>query len=84
MAQEQTRVETGLQEDIRGGQVALTGGLSALTGGAIGAVTGRQQTKAASKADELYEQAEIGQLNVLLKPAMKASVYWQMPKHLNR
>ena len=60
LAQEQTRVETGLQEDIRGGQVALTGGLSALTGGAIGAVTGRQQTKAASKADELYEQAEIG------------------------
>lgn len=59
LAQEQTRVETGLQEDIRGEQVALTGGLSALTGGVIGAVTGRQQTKAASKADELYEQAEI-------------------------
>ena len=69
LAQEQTRVETGLQEDIRGEQVALTGGLSAITGGAIGAITGRQQTKAASKADELYEQAEIG----AAKRAAKAS-----------
>ena len=59
VAQEQTRVETGLQDEIRGGQVALTGGLSALTGGTIGAITGRQQTKAATKADELYEQADM-------------------------
>lgn len=59
LAQEQTRVETGLQDEIRGGQVALTGGLSALTGGTIGAITGRQQTKAATKADELYEQADM-------------------------
>jgi hypothetical protein len=69
LAQEQTRVETGLQEDIRGEQVALTGGISALTGGAIGAVTGRQQTKAATKANELYEQAEIA----AAKRAAKAS-----------
>jgi hypothetical protein len=69
LAQEETRVETGLQEEIRGSQVALTGGLSALTGGAIGAVTGRQQTKAATKADELYEQAVIG----AAKRAAKAS-----------
>lgn len=56
LAQEETRVETGLQEEIRGEQVALTGGLSAIMGGGIGAITGRQQTKAATKADELYEQ----------------------------
>ena len=58
-----------MQEDIRGEQVALTGGISALTGGAIGAVTGRQQTKAATKANELYEQAEIA----AAKRAAKAS-----------
>ena len=63
LAQEQTRVETGLQEDIRGSQVALTGGLSAIAGGGIGAITGRQQTKAASKADELYEKANIAAAN---------------------
>ena len=60
LAQEQTRVETGLQEDIRGEQVALSGGIAALTGGGIGYLSGRAQTKAASKADELYESAQLG------------------------
>ena len=69
VAQESTRVETGLQDEIRGEQVALTGGLSALTGGTIGAITGRQQTKAATRADELYEQANIS----AAKRAAKAS-----------
>ncbi len=59
LAQEETRVQTGLQEEIRGEEVALTGGISALTGGVLGGITGKAQTKQARQADELYEQAQI-------------------------
>lgn len=45
LVQEETRVETGQQEEIDIGQVALTGGLSTLGGGVAGALVGRQQTK---------------------------------------
>ena len=63
LAQEETRVQTGLQEDIRGEQVALTGGLSALTGGIMGGIAGKAQSKQGKAADELYEQSQIAAAN---------------------
>jgi len=58
VVQEETRVETGQQEEIDVGQVALTGGLSTLGGGVAGAIVGKQQTKMSREAAKLARIAE--------------------------
>ena len=44
LAQEMTKEETGYQDDISYGNVALTGGISGITGGVIGGGAGILQT----------------------------------------
>lgn len=61
VVQEETRVETGLQEDIRGSQVAIQGLASAATAGLINLPVGALQVKQANKANELYESAKVAQ-----------------------
>jgi hypothetical protein len=58
LAQEQTRVETGLQKNINKGNVVLGGALSAIPGAAIGAVAGTQRTIAENTAERIARITE--------------------------
>ena len=58
LAQEEVRVETGLQDKIDKGQVGLTAAISGVTGGLLSfPVASRAMTKG-KEADELYEAAQ--------------------------
>jgi hypothetical protein len=57
--QEEARVETGLQEEIRGERVAMTGLASAAGAGLINFPIGMYTARKASKANELLESSKI-------------------------
>lgn len=56
--QEETRVETGLQDEINIGRVGMQGLASAAAGGLINLPVGALQVRQANKANELYEAAK--------------------------
>lgn len=58
MSQEQVRVETGLQDKIDAGNVALTAGISGVTGGLLSFPVAKRAIKKGKEADELYEAAQ--------------------------
>lgn len=57
LAQEQTRVETGLQEEVDMTNVALSSALSTITSGTIGAVTGVKRGLTRNKAENIRKVA---------------------------
>jgi len=71
-AQEMTRAETGYQDEIDYGNIALTTGLSGLTGGTIGAGTGYLQTKQALKAKGKLDVAEAAEKTIAASANKKA------------
>lgn len=58
VSQEQVRVETGLQDKIDAGEVALTAGLSGVTGGLLSFPVAKRAITKGKEADELYEAAQ--------------------------
>tara|TARA_R100001591_G_scaffold117993_1_gene139002 strand:- start:16060 stop:19164 length:3105 start_codon:yes stop_codon:yes gene_type:complete len=58
MSQEQVRVETGLQDKIDAGNVALTAGISGVTGGLLSFPVAKRAITKGKEADELYEAAQ--------------------------
>lgn len=61
LAQEAVRVETGLQEEMTGELAEKTGLLSAAGAGILNFPVAAVQTKRASRANELYETAQLNQ-----------------------
>ena len=58
VAQEQVRVETGLQDKIDTGNVAFTAGVSGVTGGLLSFPVAKRAMTKGKEADELYEAAQ--------------------------
>lgn len=58
LAQEEVRVETGLQDKIDSGNVALTAGVSGITGGLLSFPVAKRAITKGKEADELYEAAQ--------------------------
>jgi len=63
VVQEETRVETDLQDEIDYSRVATQGLMSAGTAGLINLPVGAIQVRQANKANELYESAKLAQSN---------------------
>jgi len=63
VVQEETRVETDLQDEIDYSRVATQGLASAGTAGLINLPIGAMQVRQANKANELYESAKLAQSN---------------------
>ena len=58
LAQEEVRVETGLQDKIDKGQVGLTAAISGVTGGLLSFPVASRAITKGKEADELYEAAQ--------------------------
>jgi len=83
LAQEMTKEETGYQDDISYGNVALTGGISSITGGVIGGGAGILQTRQALKAAEKLDVAQTAQKTLSKKANAKAKATLQKNKNSN-
>ena len=82
-AQEMTKEETGYQDDINYGNIALTGGASAITGGVIGGTTGFFQTKQALAAAKKLDVAQTAQKTIAKTANAKAKVALKKNKNSN-
>jgi hypothetical protein len=71
-AQEMTREETGYQDEIDYGNIALTTGISGITGGVIGGGAGILQTRQALKAAEKLDVAQQAQKKIAADANLKA------------
>jgi len=72
LAQEQTRVETGQQEEIDMTNVGLSAALSTVGSGTIGAVTGAKRAITGNRAEEI-RQIALGKERVKVEAAHKTS-----------
>ncbi len=82
-AQEMTKAETGYQDDINYGNIALTTGISTVTGGGIGALAGKFQTDQAIKAKGKLDLAQDAEKNLAKKANSKAKATLQKNKNSN-
>ena len=71
VAQEQTRVETGLQEDIRSSNVALSAVVGAVPGGIVGGVQGANRAVTANQAELIRNNTAKFNTNLIVEANTK-------------